>query len=253
MRLAWGALGSSLSILVVGCGHDPGLNKAVRDAYFVPITPPQTALEPGLVAEVDPRVPEAPVIRASPTGAGVTPRIYTSQTPDASTKHEEKTDLSLGVTLPQDVQTRLSAKGAHTYSVVSTGNEIRRVYIDEYAQDIFPKLAEKYGGNWAGALAQSKLYYFFELWCSKGLEYRFYDEHGIDITAKLDVKAMNLGAAAGYSMKDDGSLIFASEKDTICIGYKARPIRKKGTGEIGPEGGGTATPWPPQATVAPYQ
>jgi len=212
----------------------------MREYDYTAISPPQTNWEVGSIVELDARYDTAPVLRATAASAEAPLSVHQSSAPDVSKSHEAKLDMDLGVSIDAALKAKLAASGARRYSIVATGNQIRRVLIDQYAIDTFPAIAKRYGSRWAIPLAEDKLYYLYEVWCSAGLEYRFYGEGD----ARLELEpVVEIPAAleANYEWKNRETLGYVGPEQ-ICLGYKARPIRLLESGEVIPHAAGGATP-----------
>lgn len=215
------------SLGIWGCAH--GLNEVMGQYHFVPISPPQSNWENGSVVEIDPRFPSAPVLRSMPSMVPVGMANIDHNAPNVSQTHDEKLDLSLGVSIPAEIKAGLSAQGVRQYSVVAEGNIIQSVPLDSYATDTFPKIAEKYGARWTRALKEKQLYYFYEIWVTKKLTYKFYNEKGASAQLSVPIK-VPVELSASWKATDDGSLVYEGP-GVICVGYRARPIREAESGE----------------------
>src|SRR4051812_24194374 len=114
-----------LFLVETGCATpDRGLVRVMQDYRFMPISPPQTHWQVGSVVEVDRRFPAAPTLFGSPTDAAVTPIEIRRAAPDVSRNHDEKVELSGGVSLPAKLQLELALQHATQYSVNASGNFI---------------------------------------------------------------------------------------------------------------------------------
>ena len=225
-------------LLLFGCAH--GLNEVMESYHFTAISPPQSNWENGSVVEIEPRFPNAPVLRSMPSMVPVPITNIEHVAPSVSQSHDEKLDLSLGVSIPGKIKAALALQGARQYSVVAEGNVITSVPLDSYMIDTFPKIAEKYGSKWTLALKEDKdLFYFYEVWFAKRLTYKFYDAKGVNATITLPIE-IPVDLSPNWKMTNEGSLIFEGP-GSICLGYKARPIRETETGEIVPMATGSIT------------
>ena len=237
-RSFWAA--AVLAVIVGLCtGCADGLQKVMEANHFTPISPPQTNWENGSVVEIDFSYPDAPVLRATPSMAQATIMTVAHSAPDVSTDYSDKLDLSLGISLPDGIKAQLTAQGATQYSVVADGNTIVSVPIDSYVVDTFPKIADKYGANWTIPLAQKDLYYFFEVWTCQKLTYKFFTSAGATAQITVPIK-IPTNVSGDWTVNSDGSLIFQGP-GTICLGYRARPIRQADSGEIVPQATGKLT------------
>lgn len=68
------------------------------------------------------------------------------------------------------------------------------------------------------------------MWFAKKLTYKFYDSKGIEVKTTLPIQ-IPVDLSSNWKSTDDGSLAFECP-GSICLGYRARPIRAKETGEI---------------------
>lgn len=225
-----------LSSLGLGCGAN-GLLKTMDEYHFTAISPPQTNWAIGSVVEVKANEPYAPVLRCTPGDADASTDLIRidSAAPEVSNKHEEKFDLSLGVSAPAKVKAELAAKNAVSYSVVATGNSIVRVPIDPYVVKVFPKIRDTYGGHWGPPIEAQELFYLYELWFASKLEYKFYDSSGVSVKLEVPVKSVDPKLEAEWSSSGEGSLLYdagGDPKKLICLGYKKRPIVMKAGGGI---------------------
>ena len=231
--------------LCTGCAD--GLHKVMSSYDFTAISPPQTNWENGSVVEIDSSYPDAPVLRATPSMAQATIMNVSHDAPAVSTNYSEKLDLSLGISLPDGIKAQLTAQGAAQYSVVADGNTIVSVPIDSYVMDTFPKIADKYGAAWTLPLAQKDLYYFFEVWTCQKLTYKFFTSAGATAQITVPIK-IPTNVSGDWTVGSDGSLTFQGP-GTICLGYRARPIRQADSGEIVPQATGKLTAAGKAATV----
>lgn len=216
-------------LLLSGCPAH-GLNAVMDSYHFTAISPPQSNWENGSVVEIDSRFPNAPVLRSMPSMVPVSIVNIAHDAPSVSQSHDEKLDLSLGVSIPGKMKVDLTAQGARQYSVVAEGNVIVSVPLDSYAIDTFPKIAEKYKSKWTIPLSEGKLYYFYEAWFAKKLTYKFYDAKGVTLKTTLPIQ-IPVDLSPNWKSTDDGSLVYEGP-GSICLGYRARPIRAIETGEI---------------------
>ncbi|MBI3858396.1 MAG: hypothetical protein HY293_22155 [Planctomycetes bacterium] len=217
-----------LAALGMGCGAN-GLIRTMDEYRFIALSPPQSSWVPGSIIEVKANEPNAPALRCFPSdaGANIEPLKSVGSAPELSTKHDEKFDLALGVSAPAKVKAELAAKGAVSYSVVASENSIVRISIDPYLRNVFPKIRDEFGGNWATPIDNQELYYIYELWFATKLEYKFYNSGGVSVKLSVPVKTVDANLSAGWSSTDDGSLIYDAGSDPakrICLGYKKRPI-----------------------------
>lgn len=219
-------LGVTVAILPAGCVN--GLHDVMSENGFTEIRPPQTNWEVGLIAEIDDSFPEGPALRATPKAAGAPNFPQSSTAPSVSTSHDKKVDLALGVGLPEKIRGKLKAEHASGYTVVAKGNSISRVLLDQYADQTFPAMRERYSQYWSDALDAGNLYYMYELWCATNLEYKFYDNDGGELELEVPVE-VPVELKATWEFKDSGTLAY-SGGEPICLGYKARPIRRTDNG-----------------------
>lgn len=223
---------AAAQFIMVGC-TSTGLVRTMSEYEFTAITPPQTAWRVGSVVEVEGRTPNAPTLFTMPTTDSLKDVAFSRAAPDVTRNHEDKLELSAGVSLPAKAQAELAVQGATQYSVVADGNFIELVPIDAYSMRIFPSLVPNpLPQHWKTALEEDKLYYVNELWFARSLEYRFYTSGGVQLRAKAPTPTavVDWNASVGFSWKDDGSLVY-SGAEPICLGYKRRPI-----GRVGPDG-----------------
>lgn len=237
VRLIGAAMLLGLFVILVGCA--PGLNSVMETYRFTAISPPQSNWENGSIVEIDSSFPNGPALRSMPSMVPVAILNISHDAPSISRNHDEKIDLSLGVSIPGKIKGELAAQGARKYSVVAEGNVIWSVPLDAYAIDTFPKIAEKYGSKWTRALKEEKLYYLYEVWFAKKLTYKFYNEMGAGVKLTLPIK-VPIDLSLNWKMTDDGSLVFEGP-GSICLGYKARPIRVIESGETVPMATGGMT------------
>jgi hypothetical protein len=246
----WVLAGILCGFMLVACaGCCDGLQKVMSEYHFTAISPPQSNWENGSVVEIDPRYPNAPTLHSMPSMVPVSILNIDHQAPDVSQNYSEKLDLSLGLSLPDEIKAQLTAQGVSQYSVVATGNILRSVPLDSYVSETFPKIAEKFGGDWTIPLAEGRLYYFYEVWLCDKLTYKFYDSKGANATITVPIK-IPVDLTAGWTANEDGSLVFAGP-ESICLGYMARPVQVATTGKTEPEAtkGGKATAAGRQAGV----
>lgn len=242
LKLAW--VLATMVIAGMGCGS--GLDRVMDKHGFTPISPPQTQWQVGSIAEIPKQSKTAPVLRTTPRTAGAPINIESSHAPAVSQNHQSQLDLSVGVSIPAGIKVEVAEKGAKKYSVVAKGNVIERVLLDDYATQTFPVLKEKYGNLWGPAIDEETLYYFYELWSAKELEYVFYDAQGAKVKLPLPIE-IPVEIGVGFEFKKDGSLVYHGT-DPIYLGYKARPIRKdENGGAIRPHGGADTTSLPLEA------
>lgn len=242
-------------LLIESTGCANGLMRTMEEYNFTPLSPPQTKWEGGSIVEVKPNEPSAPILRVTPSIAAAPIILMTADAPDVSRSHDDKADISIGLTLPQGIGLQLKQNGASQYTVVSNGNYIVRVPLDPYALNTFPIISGKYAGFWGRALDDHELYYVYELWYAKSLEYKFYNSAGGSIS--VDAKAIKIPAElqANYALTDSGSVIYKGQ-DAICLGYKRRPIvvRREGpTAGIVAEAAGQASARSHEAKVEYYE
>lgn len=236
--LAGVLLGLSM-IVCAGCTPIAGLNQVMSTYQFTAISPPQSNWENGSIVEMEPGCPNAPVLHATPSMVPVSIANIDHDAPDVSQDFNEKLELSLGVSLPDNIKAQLTAQGVRQYSAVAAGNVLQSVALDSYVTDTFPKIVEKFGRNWTRALAEGRLYYFYEVWLCSRLTYKFYDDKGA--TAKITVPIqIPADLSAGWTANNDGSLVF-SGPGVLCLGYRARPVRASSSGEPVPMATGGMT------------
>jgi len=237
----WGLM--LLAVFQVGC-VDRGVVQVMRDYHFTPISPPQTHWQVGSVIQIDRRFPSAPTLFNSPSDSVVGPIIIRHNAPDVSRNHNEKLELSGGVSLPAKVQAQLALQHATQYSVVAGGNFIVVVPLDPYAKSVYPTLVPNpLPEHWINALDNDGLYYINEMWFAQSLEYKFYDSNGVQLKVSAPTAAaVDWSASADFSWSDDGSLVYHGA-DPICLGYKSRAIARTGAdGHPTPQAAGKPTP-----------
>lgn len=231
--MAWMSV-AAVTLTLVGCVNTKrGLVRTMAEYEFTAITPPQTAWRVGSVVEVDSSSPTAPTLFTLPKPDALQGVAFPRMAPDVTLDHEDKLELSAGVSLPAEVQAELAVQGVTQYSVVAGGNYIELVPIDAFAKNVFPAMVPNpLPQHWKTALEEQQLFYINELWFARSLEYRFYTSGGVKVNAKAPTPAAiaDWSAGVGFTWKDDGTLIY-NGPDPICLGYKRRPI-----GPVGPDG-----------------
>jgi hypothetical protein len=209
----------------VGCeSGNLGLHETLRDFRFTALTPPSTLWAPGSIVQIDRRMPDAPALRSTPAMAGAPIDVVPGEVPDVSRNHEERLDINLGVSLPQQIKAKLDTNNARQYSVISTGNRVERVPLDPYTVSTFPTMRDRFGQQWLESMGRgAEIYYIYELWSATGLEYQFYNDSGVKVSAGIPLSGgATVDLGGGWSAKSDGTLTYSGSP--LYLGYKANPV-----------------------------
>lgn len=157
------------TIFFYGCASYNEIHKMMKNYEFKSVTPPQTKWEVGSIVEHDKSISSSPIFRSTPNSIGIEVYYNDHKMPEVSIQHEEKLSLSSGISLPDSIKLKLSANGVSKYSVITKGNFIRRILLDNYLNTTLQEMAKKVGDNWEPAIREGKLYSLYELWFAEEL------------------------------------------------------------------------------------